>query len=137
LRCHTRIFQADIGRHEAHFVDADPSGIGNGGLELLSKFRRLRLPSGKCMYELCQLLFTHLGGELHARQPRSRQELCELFLCRRAFQWHAIQKQLRSGCPQQQSLVGILRNGGTQFVPGNTQLPGGASMVVPVKPREL
>jgi hypothetical protein len=32
LRRHARIFQADISRDEAHFVDADPFGIGNGGL---------------------------------------------------------------------------------------------------------
>ena len=35
------------------------------------------------------------------------------------------------------AFVGILRDGGTQFIPCNTQLFGGASMVVPVKPREL
>jgi hypothetical protein len=41
LRCHAGVFQADVRRHEAHFVDADSFGISNGGLKLLREFRRL------------------------------------------------------------------------------------------------
>ena len=86
------------------------------------------------MYELRQLLFTHLSGKLHARQSRRRQELSELLFRRRPFQWHTVQEQLRSGRPQQQSLVGTFRDRGAQFVPRNTQLFGGSSVVVSVEP---
>ncbi len=64
------------------------------------------------MYELRQLLFAHLSGELHARQSGRRQELSELLFRRRPFQWHTVQEQLRAGRPEQQSLVGILRDRG-------------------------
>jgi hypothetical protein len=89
------------------------------------------------MYELCQLLLTHLSGELHAGQSRCRQELCELLLYRRAFQWHAIQKQLCSGRPQQQPLIGVLRNRGAQLVPRDAQLLDGSNMVVSVEAGKL
>ncbi len=85
------------------------------------------------MYELCQLSLTHLGGELHARQTRCRQQLGKLLFRGRPFEWHAVKEQLRSSRAQQQTLIGILRDRSAQFVPGDTQLLDSSNMLVAVE----
>ena len=133
MRSHAGIFQAHIGGHEAHFVDSNPPGIGNGRLQLLSQFGRPGLTGGKRVHEFCQLLLTHLSGELYARQTRCGQQLGELLFRRRPFQWHTIQQQLRSGRSEQQTLIGVFRNGGAQLVPGDAQLLDSSNMLVTVE----
>lgn len=105
--------------------------------QLLRQFRWLGLARRKRAHQLLQFFLRDARLKLDTRQSRRAQQLRKLLFCRRSFQRHTIQQQLRTGCAQQQPVVPIFWHRRAQFTPGDLQLFVGPGVLEPVQAGKL